>query len=89
MKPDLHRFPLLVAWEMTRACPLACLHCRASAVPDPLPGELTTEEGLRLLEYREVCGGSRARAWAETGDHLASDPRCAHLPKGLGQMPLA
>jgi hypothetical protein len=20
MKPDLHRFPLLVAWEMTRAC---------------------------------------------------------------------
>ncbi|WP_298631150.1 TIGR04053 family radical SAM/SPASM domain-containing protein [uncultured Thermus sp.] len=50
MKPDLHRFPLLVAWEMTRACLLACLHCRASAVPDPLPGELTTEEGLRLLE---------------------------------------
>lgn len=49
MKPDLHRFPLLVAWEMTRACLLACLHCRASAVPDPLPGELTTEEGLRLL----------------------------------------
>ncbi|TBH21256.1 radical SAM protein [Thermus thermamylovorans] len=49
MKPDLHRFPLLVAWEMTRACLLACQHCRASAVPDPLPGELTTEEGLALL----------------------------------------
>ncbi|WP_018110797.1 TIGR04053 family radical SAM/SPASM domain-containing protein [Thermus igniterrae] len=49
MKPDLHRFPLLVAWEMTRACLLACVHCRASAEPDPLPGELTTEEGLRLL----------------------------------------
>jgi hypothetical protein len=43
MKPDLHRFPLLVAWEMTRA-------------------------------------------WAETGDYLAADPRCAHTP---GQMPLA
>jgi MoaA/NifB/PqqE/SkfB family radical SAM enzyme len=49
MKPDLHRFPLLVAWEMTRACLLACLHCRASAEPDPLPGELSTEEGLKLL----------------------------------------
>jgi MoaA/NifB/PqqE/SkfB family radical SAM enzyme len=49
MKPDLHRFPLLVAWEMTRACLLACLHCRASAEPDPLPGELSTEESLKLL----------------------------------------
>lgn len=49
MKPDLHRFPLLVAWEMTRACLLAYLHCRASAEPNPLPGELSTEEGLRLL----------------------------------------
>lgn len=49
MKPDLHRFPLLVAWEMTRACLLACRHCRASAEPDPLPGELSTEEGLALL----------------------------------------
>lgn len=49
MKPNLHRFPLLVAWEMTRACLLACQHCRASAVPDPLPGELSTEEGLALL----------------------------------------
>ncbi|WCM38666.1 SPASM domain-containing protein [Thermus antranikianii] len=211
MKPDLHRFPLLVAWEMTRACLLACQHCRASAVPDPLPGELTLvpvgrgalleqlspeeyEEVMHLLydlsrrypfkvrttegpmfrrvalerrkkeggedgalvgegrgvhlsdgfgfvfvsstgevypsgflplsagnvrekplleiyrnsplflelrnkallkgkcgvcEYRELCGGSRARAWAETGDHLAADPRCAYIPKGLGQMPLA
>ncbi|GAA6755203.1 MAG: TIGR04053 family radical SAM/SPASM domain-containing protein [Thermus sp.] len=49
MKPDLHRFPLLVAWEMTKACLLACQHCRASAVPDPLPDELSTEEGLKLL----------------------------------------
>lgn len=49
MKPDLHRFPLLVAWEMTKACLLACQHCRASAVPDPLPDELSTAEGLKLL----------------------------------------
>jgi radical SAM protein with 4Fe4S-binding SPASM domain len=39
-----------------------------------------------LCEYREICGGSRAQAWAETGDDLAADPRCAHTP---GQMPLA
>jgi radical SAM protein with 4Fe4S-binding SPASM domain len=31
-------------------------------------------------EYRAVCGGSRARAWAMTGDPLASDPLCAYQP---------
>ncbi len=44
--------PLLVIWEVTQACDLACVHCRASAVPCRNPGELTTEEGFRLL--REV-----------------------------------
>jgi MoaA/NifB/PqqE/SkfB family radical SAM enzyme len=29
-----------------------------------------------------VCGGSRARAYALTGDALASDPLCAYVPKG-------
>ncbi|HEV8585861.1 MAG TPA: TIGR04053 family radical SAM/SPASM domain-containing protein [Methylomirabilota bacterium] len=28
-------------------------------------------------EFREVCGGSRARAWAATGDLFAEDPLCA------------
>ncbi len=31
-------------------------------------------------EYRYVCGGSRARAYALTGDYLATDPDCAHIP---------
>ncbi|MEM3831715.1 MAG: TIGR04053 family radical SAM/SPASM domain-containing protein [Sulfolobales archaeon] len=42
--------PLIVFWEVTRACPLACLHCRAEAILKPLPGELSTDEGLRLIE---------------------------------------
>ncbi len=50
MRPDFDRYPFLVAWEMTHACALACKHCRASAEPDPLPGELTTTEALALLE---------------------------------------
>lgn len=32
-------------------------------------------------EYREVCGGSRARAFAVTGDPLASDPSCPYRPR--------
>ena len=32
-------------------------------------------------EYRGVCGGCRARAFAETGDHLAEDPSCSYQPQ--------
>ena len=42
--------PRLVAWEVTRACNLACVHCRAAAIDRPDPEELTTEEGLRLID---------------------------------------
>jgi AdoMet-dependent heme synthase len=32
-------------------------------------------------EYKEICGGSRARAYAVTGDPLAEEPCCIHQPK--------
>lgn len=52
MRPtrDFDRAPFLVIWETTRACDLACRHCRAEAIPEPEPGELTTTEGRRLLD---------------------------------------
>lgn len=31
-------------------------------------------------EYRNLCGGSRSRAYALTGDYLQSDPRCSYIP---------
>jgi hypothetical protein len=46
---DFNQKPFLVIWETTRACDLACLHCRASAQPYPEPDELTTEQGKSLL----------------------------------------
>jgi AdoMet-dependent heme synthase len=33
-------------------------------------------------EYRLVCGGCRARAFALSGDYLAADPSCAYEPTG-------
>ena len=42
--------PFLVIWEVTQACDLACVHCRASAVDCRNPLELTTDEGFRLLD---------------------------------------
>jgi len=39
----------LLAWETTRRCNLNCRHCRAAAEAGPYPGELTTDEGIKLL----------------------------------------
>jgi len=46
----------LLAWETTRRCNLACLHCRAAAGSGPYPGELTTDEGVRLLDDLSKMG---------------------------------
>jgi MoaA/NifB/PqqE/SkfB family radical SAM enzyme len=34
---DFDERPMLVFWETTRSCALACRHCRASATPESLP----------------------------------------------------
>jgi len=47
--PDAPPTLRLLAWEMTRSCNLSCRHCRASAEHGPYTGELSTEEGKRLL----------------------------------------
>jgi radical SAM protein with 4Fe4S-binding SPASM domain len=38
-------------------------------------------------EFREICGGSRARAYATTGDMFASDPSCLYEPKARAESP--
>ena len=48
--------PLLVIWETTQACDLACIHCRASAMPERHRGELTTPESYNLLDQVRSCG---------------------------------
>ncbi len=40
----------VVVWNVTKRCNLRCVHCYASADPSPHPDELTTEEGMALLE---------------------------------------
>ena len=54
---DFDRAPFLVIWETTRACALACIHCRADAIPCRDPRELTTDEAFRLVD--------QVRAFAE------------------------
>ncbi|HEX7830929.1 MAG TPA: SPASM domain-containing protein, partial [Thermoanaerobaculia bacterium] len=42
----------------------------------------------RQCDYRTLCGGSRARAYAMTGDLFASDPLCAYEPGRDGALPV-
>lgn len=46
---DLNQTPLIVIWEVTQSCDLACFHCRGSAQPKRHPLELSTLEGEKLL----------------------------------------
>ena len=67
--PDFSLAPLTAAWEITRACPLKCVHCRADAQHHRDPGELTTEEGLSLITQAAEMG---VRVFVITGgDPLA------------------
>ena len=40
-------------------------------------------------EYRNICGGSRARSFALTGDPLAAEPDCAYVPPAYTPEPAA
>jgi len=62
--------PLLVSWQLTRDCDLACLHCCTDSAPNKhLPDELTGSEALRLagqivaagVPYVMLCGGEPLR----------------------------
>lgn len=50
MNLDFNNNPFIVIWELTRACQLKCLHCRAEAQYHRHPLELTFEEGKKLID---------------------------------------
>ncbi len=60
--------PLRVYWELTRACDLACTHCRADARPGWHPGELTTQEIFRVLD--QLADGAAPHVILTGGDPL-------------------
>ena len=53
---DFDLAPFTVAWEVTRACAFACVHCRADAQHHRHPEELTTEQGFRLIDRLKAFG---------------------------------
>jgi radical SAM protein len=59
-----------VYWEVTRACDLACRHCRAEATPGRDRRELDTAEGLRLLQRLARFGAPLPHLVLTGGDPL-------------------
>jgi MoaA/NifB/PqqE/SkfB family radical SAM enzyme len=63
---DQLKAPLLVSWQITRDCDLACLHCCTESAPGKrLHDELNADEAMRLVSeiirnevpYVMLCGG--------------------------------
>jgi len=67
------RAPMLVYWEMTLACGLTCRHCRATAMPTRSPLELSTDEGLRLLDAITGFGHPYPHVVFTGGDPIRRD----------------
>jgi radical SAM protein len=62
--------PKLVYWELTRACDLACTHCRAEAIAQRDPRELSTEEAKALLGELRAFGDPSPQLVMTGGDPL-------------------
>jgi len=53
---DFNQAPFIVIWEVTRACDLRCVHCRAEAIPNRHPLELNHTESLKLIDQIREFG---------------------------------
>jgi len=71
MNFSLHERPVIIIWEVTRRCALACRHCRAVAQPGPDPLELAGDDVERLLDQVAEAGPS---FFILTGGDPASRP---------------
>jgi radical SAM protein len=85
---DAARFddrPLLVLWETTRACALACRHCRADAQAVGGADDLTTDEAYALLDELSRIGRPRPICILTGGDCLAR-PDIAEIVAGAARL---
>lgn len=72
--------------------PLAAGNIRTQPLADiyrnaPLFRQLRDTSNLKgkcgQCEFREICGGSRSRAYAATGDPFEADPSCVYQPRAV------
>ena len=56
LSADFDRATFIVIWEVTRACDVKCVHCRAEAITMRHPLELTFKEGCKLIDQIREFG---------------------------------
>ena len=75
--------PLLVTWQLTRDCDLACLHCCTDSAPGKrLPDELTREEAVRVA--RDIARSGVPYVMLAGGEPLVS-PHFFDVAEALGE----
>lgn len=67
---DFTERPFIVIWETTRACQLACKHCRAEAQPHADPRQLNHDEALHLIDQIMAFGDPLPNLVLTGGDPL-------------------
>lgn len=73
VRSNLSEAPIFVCWETTKACLLACKHCRAKAIRKPMAGELSREQGMKLIEQLTEFGDPYPALLLTGGDPLMRD----------------
>ena len=76
--------PFIVIWEVTRACALACAHCRADAITRRNSLELSTDEGKALLDDLASLGAPRPIVVLTGGDPFERDDLAELVRHGHG-----
>ena len=82
---DVGTRPFLVLFELTRACDLACRHCRAEATPSAEPGELRTDEVCAVLDDLASLGSPRPIVVFTGGDPLTRPDLLELIRHGAGR----
>ncbi|RLI73100.1 radical SAM/SPASM domain-containing protein, partial [Archaeoglobales archaeon] len=73
MNLDITQRPFIIFWELTRACLLACKHCRAKAQKKRHPDELTTQECFNIVDQLKEFGKPYPILIITGGDPLLRD----------------
>ncbi|HKS97656.1 MAG TPA: radical SAM protein [Terriglobia bacterium] len=73
---DFDERPFIVIWEMTQACDLVCVHCRACAQPRRSALELSTSEAERLIDQ---IAAMQVPVFVLTGGDPLKRPDVYHL----------
>jgi radical SAM protein len=71
---DFEKAPFIAIWEVTRACDLRCVHCRAEAIPNRDAEELTREQGFALIEELRKFSDTAPPLFVLTGGDPLKSP---------------